>query len=133
MPIALLWSRAAPEPVARLATLGAAGLPDLVPICFVITGDLLFTAIDHKPKASPRPQRLANIEREPRVRILIDHYEEDWSRLWWIRLEGQAQEVPPDPDVLALLQAKYTQYRAHPPAGALIQVRILRWSSWASV
>src|SRR5689334_7725740 len=80
--------------VARLATVDGNGKPHLVPFCFVIDGDVLYSAIDHKPKTTTALKRLANIGANAAVSVLIDHYEEDWSRLWWIRLDGTAAMLP---------------------------------------
>jgi PPOX class probable F420-dependent enzyme len=117
--------------VARLATVGAGGRPHLVPICFVIEGDTLYTAVDEKPKRTRRLKRLANIEANPRVEVLIDHYEDDWSRLWWVRLRGIARIVE-DPHAVELLAAKYPQYRDQPPAGPVIAVTVEERSEWTA-
>jgi PPOX class probable F420-dependent enzyme len=122
--------------VGRLATLDAEARPHLVPICFALEGDMLYSAVDEKPKRSRRLKRLENIRRHPHVSVLVDRYEEDWSRLWWVRLDGTAsvlEEGPEREHGLALLQAKYEQYRAEPPTGAVIAVRLERWRGWASV
>jgi len=119
------------EPVARLATVGREGRPHVVPICFAIEGDMLYTAVDDKPKRTRRLRRLENIEADPRVEVLIDHYEDDWSRLWWVRLRGTARIVD-DPRALQLLAAKYPQYRERPPAGPVIAVSIEERSEWTS-
>jgi PPOX class probable F420-dependent enzyme len=119
------------EPVARLATVGREGRPHVVPICFAIEGDMLYTAVDEKPKRTRRLRRLENIEADPRVEVLIDHYEDDWSRLWWVRLRGTARIVD-DPHALELLAAKYPQYRERPPAGPVIAVSIDERSEWTS-
>ena len=74
--------------VARLATVSRDGRPHVVPICFVLDGDTLHTAVDEKPKRTRSLQRLRNIEANPNVEVLIDGYDEDWSRLWWVRLRG---------------------------------------------
>ena len=116
--------------VARLATVGADGRPHIVPICFALDGDTLYTAVDEKPKATRRLRRLANIEADPRVEVVIDHWDEDWSRLWWVRLSGEARIVEHDARALELLQAKYPQYRDQPPAGPFILVTIRRRSEW---
>jgi PPOX class probable F420-dependent enzyme len=120
--------------VARLATLGAQGRPHLVPICFALDGETLYSAIDEKPKRSKRLQRLENIRRRPDVTVLVDHYEEDWSRLWWVRLDGTArvlEEGLEQGHALELLRAKYEQYRAEPPTGPVIAIRIERWRGWS--
>jgi PPOX class probable F420-dependent enzyme len=117
--------------VARLATVGGDGRPHVVPICFVIDGGTLYTAVDDKPKRTRRLQRLANIEANPHVEVLIDHYEDDWSRLWWVRLRGTARVVE-DPHALELLAVKYPQYRERPPAGPVIAISIEERSEWTS-
>ena len=78
------------------ATVGADGRPHVVPICFALDGDTLYTAVDSKPKSTRRLRRLANIEANPAVEIVIDHWDEDWSRLWWVRLSGRARIVDQD-------------------------------------
>ena len=127
--------RVAAARVGRLATLGAEGRPHLVPICFALDGDTLYSAVDEKPKRSKRLRRLENIRRRPKVAVLVDHYEEDWSRLWWVRLDGLARVVAEGAERehgLALLQAKYEQYGAEPPTGPVLAIRIERWRGWSS-
>ena len=121
--------------VGRLATLDAEGRPHLVPICFALERDTLYSAVDEKPKRSKRLKRLENIRRHPEVSVLVDHYEEDWARLWWVRLEGTARVLESGEErehALELLRAKYEQYCAEPPTGAVIAVRVERWRSWGS-
>src|SRR6516164_8326560 len=79
------------RPVARLATVDAAGQPHLVPCCFVLDGLTAYSAVDDKPKRSPRLQRLANVQGRPVASLLIDEYSEDWTALWWIRAGGPAR------------------------------------------
>src|SRR5207253_5352137 len=79
--------------VARLATVGRDGRPHVVPICFALDGDVLYSAVDEKPKSTRRLRRLANIEAHPEVEVVVDAWDEDWSRLWWVRLAGQARIV----------------------------------------
>ena len=119
--------------VGRLATVDADGRPHLVPICFALDGETLYTAVDEKPKRSRRLQRLANIRRHPDVSVIVDHYEEDWWRLWWVRLDGTAsvlEEGSEQKRGLALLTSKYDQYRAQPPTGPVIAVQIEHWRGW---
>ncbi|TLQ47691.1 TIGR03668 family PPOX class F420-dependent oxidoreductase [Streptomyces marianii] len=122
--------------VARLATVGTAGRPRLVPVVFALDGDTVLTAVDHKPKATTRLRRLADIEAAPAVCLLADHYEEDWDRLWWVRADGEARVFPGagrSPEAArcaALLTAKYEQYAGRPPAGPVILVDIVCWSGW---
>jgi PPOX class probable F420-dependent enzyme len=120
--------------VARLATIDAQGRPHLVPICFALEGETLYSAVDEKPKRSRRLKRLENIRRHPEVSVLVDHYDEDWTRLWWVRLDGRAEVLEDGPARergLALLAAKYEQYRAQPPTGPLIAIWIERRRGWA--
>jgi PPOX class probable F420-dependent enzyme len=128
--------RVAAARVGRLATLGAERRPHLVPICFALEGETLYSAVDEKPKRSKRLKRLKNIRRHPDVTVLVDHYEEDWTRLWWVRLDGVATVLEQGLErerALELLQAKYEQYRAEPPTGAVIAVRVARWRAWSSI
>jgi PPOX class probable F420-dependent enzyme len=121
--------------VARLATTQGDGTPHLVPLCFALDGDVLYSAVDRKPKRSLRLQRLENVRRSPDVTLLVDHYEEDWSRLWWVRLRGTARvlETGPEHDrALSLLAAKYEQYRAEPPPGPVIAVTVGEWRGWTA-
>lgn len=118
------------ERVARLATVGADGRPHVVPICFALEGDTLYTAVDEKPKSTRRLRRLANIEANPLVEVVVDHWDEDWSRLWWVRLAGRAAIVDHDERALELLQAKYVQYREHPPEGPFVVVHVESHREW---
>jgi PPOX class probable F420-dependent enzyme len=118
--------------VARLATVGPDGRPHVVPICFALDGDTLYTAVDEKPKSTRRLRRLANIEANPRVEVVVDRWDEDWSKLWWVRLAGEARIVEQDERGLELLLAKYRQYRDRPPAGPFIVVTIQRRSVWGA-
>lgn len=122
--------------VARLATIGPAGRPHLVPVTFALDGDRIYTAVDGKPKATANLRRLRNIAADPRVTVLADHYEDDWDRLWWARAEGYATILPLSSDAggpLGLLAARYPRYRADPPPGPLIRIDVERWTGWAAV
>jgi PPOX class probable F420-dependent enzyme len=119
--------------VARLGTVDAQGRPHLVPICFVLASDILYSAVDRKPKRSPRLKRVENIRANPEVTVLVDHYEEDWSRLWWVRLRGRGRVLEAGEErerALTLLAEKYPQYRAEPPEDAVIAVEIVEWREW---
>jgi PPOX class probable F420-dependent enzyme len=117
--------------VARLATAGRDGRPHVVPICFVLDGETLYTAVDEKPKRTRRLKRLENIEANPHVEVLIDHYEDDWSKLWWVRLRGTARIVE-DPRAVDLLVAKYPQYAERRPEGPVIAIDVEERSEWTS-
>ena len=120
--------------VARLATTDADGRPHLVPIVFVLVGDLVWSAVDGKPKTTRALKRLANITAHPHVSLLVDHYDDDWTQLWWVRADGTAQVVevgaPGTEAALDALAAKYPQYVASPPPGPLLRVAVTRWSAW---
>ena len=117
--------------LARLATIGADGAPRLVPICFVLEADVIHSVVDAKPKRSPRLARLAAVEREPRVSVLVDEWSEDWSRLWWVRADGRARVTAAGAQVLRRLAEKYPQYRLQPPPGPALEITVQRWSGWA--
>jgi PPOX class probable F420-dependent enzyme len=119
--------------VARLATTDPDGRPHLVPIVFALDGDTLYTAVDHKPKRSSQLRRIENARARPDVTILVDHYEEDWDRLWWIRLRGRARVLDYGEErerALALLQEKYPQYSAEPPDGTVLAVDVTEVLEW---
>lgn len=121
--------------VGRLATVSPDARPHLVPLCFALDGEVLYSAVDDKPKRSKRLQRVENIRNRPRVAVIVDHYEEDWTRLWWVRLDGTARVLDTGSErdhALALLQSKYQQYRAQPPTGAVIAVDVVRWRGWSA-
>lgn len=103
-----------------------------MPICFALDGGTLYTAVDEKPKRSRRLARLADIEADPRVEVLIDRYDDDWARLWWVRLRGTARIVERDERALELLQAKYPQYRERPPQGPFVVVDIEDRAAWSA-
>jgi PPOX class probable F420-dependent enzyme len=118
----------------RLATLDPDGRPNLVPIVYALDGKVLVSAVDRKPKESRSLRRLSNIRARPEVTVLVDHYEEDWDRIWWVRLRGRARVVEEGPDrdrALELLAEKYEQYRWEPPDGPAILVDLLEWRGWA--
>jgi PPOX class probable F420-dependent enzyme len=132
----VMRSRVAAAPVARLATLRPDGTPRLVPITFVLLDDLICSAVDEvKPKTTTRLARLADVERDPRVGIVVDHYADDWSALWWVRVDGTAA-VHLDGELreraLAALGAKYPPYAAAPPDGPVLVVTPARWAGWSA-
>jgi PPOX class probable F420-dependent enzyme len=121
--------------VGRLATLAPDGRLHLVPICFALDGDVLYSAVDAKPKRSRRLQRIENVRAHPDVAVLVDHYEEDWSRLWWVRLRGRGRVVERGREfelALRLLAEKYDQYRQRPPPGPVLAVEIAEWRGWSA-
>jgi PPOX class probable F420-dependent enzyme len=119
--------------VARLATVRETGEPHLVPITFALDGDTLYTAVDHKPKRTRDLARLRHIAAEPRVSVLADAYDEDWSRLWWARMDGTAEVLPDGhaaEHAIGLLQARYVQYTDDPPEGPVVAIAAGAWSGW---
>ena len=124
--------------VARLATADAAGKPLVVPVCFVCSKGNIYSVVDEKPKRVPaaRLRRLRNIEANPRVSLLVDHYEEDWSRLFYILVEGTAKLLPEGKEqraALGLLRRKYAQYRemklASKPVIKISPSRLISWKA----
>jgi PPOX class probable F420-dependent enzyme len=119
--------------VGRLATTDRNGVPHVVPFAFALDGRTVYWAVDRKPKRSARLKRLANIEANPNVELVVDHYEEDWGALWWVRASGRARicDDPTECDrALALLRDKYAQYRTAPPDGPVVAIDLVRVSGW---
>jgi PPOX class probable F420-dependent enzyme len=121
--------------VARLATIDPDGKPHLVPIVFALDGDTLYSAVDRKRKRSQTLRRIENARVRPDVTILVDHYGDDWSRLWWIRLRGRARVLDAGEErvhAVALLREKYPQYRDEPPDGPVLAVDITEVRDWSA-
>jgi PPOX class probable F420-dependent enzyme len=127
--------------VARLATLGPK-YPHVVPVCFVYDGAVFYTAVDRKPKrVAPRQlARLRHIRSSPEVALLVDHYDEDWTRLWFVLARGKAALVPRSKEreraeAIRLLKAKYPQYAAGMLAddAPLIRITPERFVSWGRI
>ena len=119
--------------VGRLATVTAEGRPHAVPCCFAMVGTTIVSAVDGKPKTTPALQRLENVRTNPHASLLVDHYSDDWSTLWWVRVDGPAHVVENGPErdtAIAALQEKYEQYRTTPPPGAVIVLEAAQWRGW---
>jgi len=119
--------------VARLATVGPEGAPHIVPVVFALDGNTLWLVIDEKPKRRREVQRLVNVRAEPRVSLLVDRYDEDWTRLWWVRADGRARIFDEGPELeraVALLAERYPQERENPPRGPALAVEVERWRYW---
>lgn len=135
--------------VGRLATADRSGQPHIVACCFALETsshgpgtagtasqaaiDRIYSAVDAKPKTTLALRRLTNIAENPAVSLLVDHYDDDWSELWWVRVDGQAHVVEADDERehgLTLLASKYPQYRRQRPPGPVIVVDITRWRAW---
>ena len=127
-------SRFAAARVARLASVRPDGSPHLVPIVFALDGSTVVFAVDDKPKATRELQRLANIRADPRVSVLVDHYDDDGTAVWWVRADGRARVVDAAPaldQVVALLAEKYPQYAASPPPGPAVLIDVEAWRWWS--
>lgn len=101
----------------------------------MVAGDELFHAVDRKPKSSTDLKRLRNIEATGSVSVLCDHFDEDWTRLWWARADGRAEvwnDGPRRAPVIRLLCEKYPQYAREPPDGPVVAVAVARWSGWSA-
>ena len=125
--------RLAAAPLGHLATVTPEGRPHLVPCCFVLDGDWIYTAVDAKPKTTVALQRLQNIRSHPAVCLLVDAYDEEWSDLWWVRVDGRAEVWESGSRrqrALDVLADKYRQYRETRPPGPVIGIEISGWRSW---
>jgi PPOX class probable F420-dependent enzyme len=126
-------SRFAAAEVARLASIASDGRPHIVPIVFAVHEQTVYSVVDEKPKLTTALKRLANVRSKPEVAVLADHYERDWSRLWWVRADGLArvleQSAPEASAALGLLAARYPQQR---PAGELLAIDVGRWTGWSA-
>ncbi len=119
---------------AVLSTVTAEGRPHAVPCCFVLTGDVVYSAVDAKPKSTLALRRLDNLAANPAACLLVERYDDDWSRLWWIRVDGTARVLVDGDErdhALDLLAAKYHQYQETRPPGPVIAIDISDWRSWA--
>ena len=121
--------------VGHLATVDAGGAPHVIPVCYAATEDSLYITIDEKPKRQDRPlKRLRNILENPRAAVVVDRWDEDWSRLGWVMLRGRAEILYAGPEhdrAQALLVARYPQYRAMQLGDLpVIALRIARATAW---
>ena len=117
----------------RLGTITSDGRPHLVPCCFALVGEVVYTAVDAKPKSTVMLRRIRNIEAHPATCLLVDHYEEDWSALWWVRLDGRGRIVDSPAEAAEAkeaLRAKYDQYRQLAIPGPVIAIDVATWTSW---
>jgi PPOX class probable F420-dependent enzyme len=117
---------------AVLATLDRGGRPHLVPVCYALRGAEVVSAVDGKPKRTTQLARVANIERDASATMLVDRWDEDWSRLGWVMLRGRAEVRPPG-SADHELALRYPQYRDDPPRGPVIALvpDLIRWWTWA--
>jgi PPOX class probable F420-dependent enzyme len=120
--------------VARLALLDERDLPRVLPVTFVPFEGAIWSAIDRKPKRAAEPARVRRLRRRPEAALLVDRYEDDWSRLAWIELRGIVTVLPAADarGALGALAAKYGQYRAEPPPGPLLRLGVERVACWSA-
>jgi PPOX class probable F420-dependent enzyme len=127
------WARefVASARVGRLATSSAESEPHVIPVCFVLLDDTIYSVIDEKPKSGRRLLRLRNIDQTGRAALVVDHYAEDWSQLAFVLMRGSARTIPSDATALAALREKYSQYRDMSLEGAeMVELRVERWTAW---
>lgn len=120
---------------ALLATVRPDGAPHVVPIVFALVDAVVYSGVDHKAKRSRQLQRVTNLEREPRCALLVEHYDDDWSQLWWVRADGRAEIVDAadlEERATAALIGRYDAYRHSPPAGPYLRVTLMRWNGWSA-
>ena len=128
-------ARFAQAQVAYLATVGADGAPHVVPVTFAIEGDVIHTAVDAKPKRGTPLRRFENVSGNPRVSLLVDAYDPDWTRLWWARADGRAEVVADGARLeraLSALRARYPQYASVAVGGPAMVIEVDRWSGWSA-
>jgi PPOX class probable F420-dependent enzyme len=126
--------------VARLATVDVNGQPHIVPVVFAASDDTIYSAVDAKPKRSTALRRLANVRANPKVALLADYYDEDWTQLWWARADGtgrvldkaDAETQAEAERAIALLCARYPQHERARPTGPVLAVDVERWSGWSA-
>ena len=105
----------------------------MVPCCFALGGDVVYSAVDAKPKSTLALRRLANVRANPRASLLVDFYADDWSTLWWVRVDGLGTVIGAGAArdaAVSLLADKYDQYSSEPPTGPVVAIDIDTWRSW---
>lgn len=128
--------------VGRLATVTKDGKPHVVPCCFAFADDRLYWAVDGKPKSTSSLRRLDNIRANSAVSFVVDHYADNWAKLWWVRVDGaavivdEAEALPSErakerETAIEMLAGKYQQYREQEPQGAVIRIEIIGITGWA--
>jgi PPOX class probable F420-dependent enzyme len=130
---ALARSRLAAARAGHLATVTPDGHPHVVVCCFALVGDTVCSAVDAKPKSTTMLQRVRNVASVPFASLLVDHYDDDWSQLWWVRVDGAARVLVDGvarERALDALAAKYEQYRGRRPNGPVVLLDIHQWRTW---
>ena len=121
----------------HLATANAKGRPQVVPVCFVFDGQAIYSVLDAKPKTTPLRQlrRVKNILANPQVSLVVDHYEEDWDKLQYILVSGDAELLESGEEwalAVAMLREKYPQYQAMDlDQSPVIKITPVRYSPWS--
>jgi PPOX class probable F420-dependent enzyme len=104
-----------------------------VPCCFALHDRTAYSAVDAKPKSTLNLRRLQNLRAQAACSLLVDHYDEDWTALWWVRVDGKGRVIDAGDErdhALSLLALKYEQYRSMPPPGPVVAVDIDNWRQW---
>jgi PPOX class probable F420-dependent enzyme len=126
-------TRFATARVAYLATVTPAGTPHLVPIVFALAGETIYSVVDDKPKRTTELQRLANVRANPRASVLADHYEDDWTKLWWVRADGTTRTLEAiDPEARSAIEALAERYPQQLPVGPVLAVDVENWTGWSA-
>jgi PPOX class probable F420-dependent enzyme len=122
------------ERVARLAYVDEDDHPRVLPVTFAVAGGAVWSAIDEKPKRSPEPARLRHLRRRPQAALLVDVYDDDWTRLAWVQLLGRVDVLPAEsaPEAMDALATKYVQYAERTPPGPLLRLDVERSRQWRS-
>lgn len=119
--------------VAVLGTVGHDAAPHLVPVAFAVRGDVIYSAVDDKPKRTRELRRLRNARENPRVALLVEHYEEQWEALWWVRADGRARVLDPsEPAAREAAVALRERYPQQSGAGEVLAVDVEHWTGWAA-
>jgi PPOX class probable F420-dependent enzyme len=133
MDLTLAGQRVHDARVGRLGTITPTGRPHLVPVCFALLDGVAYTAVDAKPKSTLELRRLQNINATPATCLLVDHYDENWTLLWWVRLDGTARVVGSPLETERAKNAlvnKYSQYQSVAIPGPVIAIEIAEWVAW---
>jgi PPOX class probable F420-dependent enzyme len=133
------WARVRTARVGRMATVTPSNRPHVVPFVFVLVeredARVAYWAVDHKPKRSTDLKRIRNLEANPAVEFVVDGYEENWQRLWWVRCSGTARMVESETERRSALQAleeKYPKYALDRPDGPVVAIDIETCEGWES-
>jgi PPOX class probable F420-dependent enzyme len=120
--------------VARLGYVDEDDHPRVLPVTFAVAAGSVWSAIDEKPKRSAEPARLRHLRRRPEAALLVDLYDDDWSRLAWVQLLGTVDVLSADsaPEAMKALARKYVPYAERTPPGPLLRLSVDRTRQWRS-